>query len=172
MSAQILDPAGNGNGGQAQRNASSSAPAPAAWPTALTRSFQAFNEQIGRRHQRHHRIQAGAEARFASEQERLPGLLPDGTARDRFAGRNLYNKVKVGGRAEIVAETLVGGKVVDRLLYVDPATKKHCRGINDIPFYQRQQRFVLKECGTIDPEASTNTSTTAVMRRRRRRSCK
>ena len=53
---------------------------------------------------------------------------------------------------EIVSQTLVGGKVVDRLLYVDPATKKHCRGIDDIPFYQRQQRFVLKECGTIDPE--------------------
>ncbi len=64
----------------------------------------------------------------------------------------LYNKVKVGDVAEIVRETLVGGKVVDRLLYVDPATKKHCQGIQDIPFYQRQQRFVLKECGTIDPE--------------------
>ena len=64
----------------------------------------------------------------------------------------LYKKVKVEDVAEIVSQTLVGGKVVDRLLYVDPATKKHCRGINDIPFYQRQQRFVLKECGTIDPE--------------------
>ena len=64
----------------------------------------------------------------------------------------LYNKVKVADVAEIVRQTLVGGQVVDRLLYVDPATKKHCRGIHDIPFYQRQQRFVLKECGTIDPE--------------------
>ena len=65
----------------------------------------------------------------------------------------LYNKVKLEDVEEIVRETLVGGKVVDRLLYVDPATKKHCQGINDIPFYQRQQRFVLKECGTIDPES-------------------
>ena len=65
----------------------------------------------------------------------------------------LYNKVKVEDVEEIVHETLVGGKLVDRLLYVDPATKKHCKGINDIPFYQRQQRFVLKECGTIDPES-------------------
>jgi NADH-quinone oxidoreductase subunit F len=64
----------------------------------------------------------------------------------------LYTKVKVGDVAEIVAQTLVGGQVVDRLLYVDPGTKKHCHGIRDIPFYQRQQRFVLSECGTIDPE--------------------
>jgi NADH-quinone oxidoreductase subunit F len=69
--------------------------------------------------------------------------LPDGI---------LYNKVKVEDVAEIISQTLVGGKVLDRLLYIDPATKKHCKGINDIPFYQRQQRFVLKECGTIDPE--------------------
>jgi len=64
----------------------------------------------------------------------------------------LYTKVKVGDVAEIVAQTLVVGQVVDRLLYVDPGTKKHCHGIRDIPFYQRQQRFVLSECGTIDPE--------------------
>jgi NADH-quinone oxidoreductase subunit F len=73
----------------------------------------------------------------------LVTILPDGI---------LYNKVRVEDVAEIVSQTLVGGKVLDRLLYVDPATKKHCNGINDIPFYQRQQRFVLKECGTIDPE--------------------
>ena len=72
----------------------------------------------------------------------LVTILPDGI---------LYNKVKVEDVAEIISQTLVGGKVLDRLLYIDPATKKHCKGINDIPFYQRQQRFVLKECGTIDP---------------------
>ncbi len=65
----------------------------------------------------------------------------------------LYNKVKVKDVEEIVRETLVGGKVVDRLLYVDPATRRHCRGINDIPFYQQQQRHVLKECGVLDPDS-------------------
>jgi NADH-quinone oxidoreductase subunit F len=64
----------------------------------------------------------------------------------------LYNKVKAGDVPEIISQTLVAGKVVDRLLYVDPATKQHCKGVHDIPFYQRQHRFVLKECGTIDPE--------------------
>jgi len=73
----------------------------------------------------------------------LVTILPDGI---------LYNKVKVGDVPEIVSKTLVGNEVIDRLLYVDPATKTHCKGIDDIPFYQRQQRFVLKECGVIDPE--------------------
>ena len=52
----------------------------------------------------------------------------------------------------IVRYALTAGEIVERLLYVDPATKKRCRGTDDIPFYQRQQRFVLRECGTIDPE--------------------
>ncbi len=73
----------------------------------------------------------------------LVTILPEGI---------LYTKVKVEDVAEIVSQTLVGGTIVDRLLYIDPGTKKHCKGVGDIPFYQRQQRFVLKECGTIDPE--------------------
>ena len=65
----------------------------------------------------------------------------------------LYNKVRAEDVPEIVAETLVGGRPVERLLYVDSATKKRCRGVAEIPFYQRQQRFVLRSCGTIDPES-------------------
>jgi NADH-quinone oxidoreductase subunit F len=65
----------------------------------------------------------------------------------------LYNRVKVEDVAEIVATTLLKHELVKRLLYVDPATRKPCHGVDDIPFYQRQQRFVLRECGTIDPES-------------------
>jgi NADH-quinone oxidoreductase subunit F len=73
----------------------------------------------------------------------LVTILPEGI---------LYNRVKAADVAEIIAKTLVKGELVDRLLYVDPATKKHCKGTEEIPFYQRQQRFVLSNCGTIDPE--------------------
>lgn len=65
----------------------------------------------------------------------------------------LYTKVKAADVAEIIATTLQAHEVVKRLLYVDPATKKPCRGVAEIPFYQRQRRFVLRECGTIDPES-------------------
>ncbi len=65
----------------------------------------------------------------------------------------LYNKVRKEDVTEIVSETLVAGRPVERLLYVDAATKKRCRGVEEIPFYQRQQRFVLRSCGTVDPES-------------------
>jgi hypothetical protein len=51
-----------------------------------------------------------------------------------------------------VEKTLVSGEVVERLLYKDPATRKTCRGIEDNPFYARQDRRVLRECGFLDPE--------------------
>ena len=65
----------------------------------------------------------------------------------------LYNKVKGRTWPEIVPRRSSADRSVDRLLYVDPTTKKRCRGVEEIPFYQRQQRFVLQDCGTIDPES-------------------
>jgi NADH-quinone oxidoreductase subunit F len=64
----------------------------------------------------------------------------------------LYTKVKVEDVPEIIEKTLQQNQQVDRLLYVDPRTKQHCKGTEEIPFYKKQFRFVLKECGLIDPE--------------------
>ncbi len=63
-----------------------------------------------------------------------------------------YTKVTADDVVEIVEKTLKKGEVVEWLLYNDPATKQFCRGTQDIPFYKRQMRYVLKECGLIDPE--------------------
>jgi NADH-quinone oxidoreductase subunit F len=41
---------------------------------------------------------------------------------------------------------------VERLLYTDPTTRQRCKGCAEIPFYARQTRTVLDECGRIDPE--------------------
>ena len=41
---------------------------------------------------------------------------------------------------------------VERLLYVDPGTQQICKSVDEIPFYRKQQRFVLEKCGVIDPE--------------------
>jgi NADH-quinone oxidoreductase subunit F len=64
----------------------------------------------------------------------------------------LYTKVKPEDVAEILTTTLKNHAVVERLLYAHPATGEHCQGPAEIPFYQRQQRTVLRSCGHIDPE--------------------
>lgn len=63
-----------------------------------------------------------------------------------------YTKVKETDVDEIVQKTLIDNKVVERLLYKDPSTEKFCHSSEDITFYKKQHRFVLKECGVIDPE--------------------
>ncbi len=63
----------------------------------------------------------------------------------------LYCKVTLADVPEIVAETLVANRRVERLLYRD-ANGCRCTGQADIPFYTRQERLVLAECGVIDPD--------------------
>ncbi len=65
----------------------------------------------------------------------------------------LYTRVKAEDVPEIIEKTLGRGEVIERLLYVDPSTRKTCKGTDDIPFYQRQTRYVLKGCGHLDPES-------------------
>ncbi|MDO4571099.1 MAG: NADH-quinone oxidoreductase subunit NuoF [Planctomycetia bacterium] len=62
-----------------------------------------------------------------------------------------YCKVRKEDAADIVNLTLKNGEMIDRLAYVDPSTKKHCMKENEIAFYEKQTRVVLKNC-TIEPE--------------------
>jgi len=63
-----------------------------------------------------------------------------------------YVQVKPADAAEIVAEHLVKGRPVSRLLY-DPAQSKAHAKLEDIEFYQKQVRIVLRNCGVIDPDS-------------------
>jgi len=64
----------------------------------------------------------------------------------------LYCKVRPEDADAIVRDTLLDGKVVEHLLYRNPATGVRHRGTVDIPFYRRQRRMLLGYCGEIDPE--------------------
>lgn len=67
----------------------------------------------------------------------------------------LYSKVKTSDVAEIVEATIQNGEVIQRLTYQDPTSHEHCKGYAEIPFYKGQTRYVLKDCGWIDPEDLT-----------------
>ena len=62
----------------------------------------------------------------------------------------MYIHVKQEDCHEIVEKTLLGGEIIERLTY-------HQNGVSyprqeDIPFYKKQHRVVLKSCGTSDAE--------------------
>ncbi|MDF1547881.1 MAG: NADH-ubiquinone oxidoreductase-F iron-sulfur binding region domain-containing protein [Bacteroidales bacterium] len=64
----------------------------------------------------------------------------------------LYNKVKPEDVKEIVEQTIKKDEIIEELLYVNPTTGDKHKGQHDIPFYKRQNRIVLSDCGSIDPE--------------------
>jgi NADH:ubiquinone oxidoreductase subunit F (NADH-binding)/(2Fe-2S) ferredoxin/Pyruvate/2-oxoacid:ferredoxin oxidoreductase delta subunit len=76
------------------------------------------------------------------EQGPIVKILPE----DSF-----YVKVKPEDAKEIIAEHIIKGREVTRLLYNKEASKNHAN-VEDIKFYQKQFRIVLRNCGFIDPE--------------------
>ncbi len=64
-----------------------------------------------------------------------------------------YVKVKVEDVEEIFNSHIVGGKPVERLLYVDPATKQSVQKPEEINFYAKQTRTALRNCGHINAES-------------------
>ncbi len=67
-------------------------------------------------------------------------------------GDIFYTKVKPEDVAEIVEKTLLKGETVDRLLYHNPVNDQKAKTVADIPFYAKQERILLHDCGRINPE--------------------
>ena len=69
-----------------------------------------------------------------------------------FPEDTLYRMVSIDDVEEIIEKDIIGGEVVERLLYVDPVTCQKVQKQDDITFYKKQRRIALNGCGTIDPE--------------------
>ncbi|MDR2578100.1 MAG: NADH-quinone oxidoreductase subunit NuoF [Chitinispirillales bacterium] len=71
-------------------------------------------------------------------------MLPD---------ESFYVHVKPEDAKELVEEHIVKGRRVTRLLYNKPdCTTSAVASVDDIDFYKKQVRVVLRNCGFIDPE--------------------
>jgi len=66
-------------------------------------------------------------------------------------GEIFYQRVEEPDVAEIFRETLLGGRVIQRLLYENPDTGKRAEKADEIPFYSVQKRIVLGGNGRYDP---------------------
>ena len=66
---------------------------------------------------------------------------------------SFYCRVTPEDVPELVEEHLYKGRVVQRLLYTTPDEEKHrIPHYRDIPFYGKQRRIVLRNCGYINPD--------------------
>ena len=70
-------------------------------------------------------------------------VLPDNT---------FYIQVKPEDAIEIIAEHVIKGRKVTRLLYINPETNEAVSDSKHMGFYRKQLRIALRNCGFIDPE--------------------
>ena len=71
-------------------------------------------------------------------------VYPEGT---------FYTHVKPQDAKEIVAEHLLKGRVVERLLYNEAMHSEAVPHYKELPFYSKQVRLTLRNCGYIDPDS-------------------
>lgn len=69
-----------------------------------------------------------------------------------FPDSVFYCDLKVEDAKEIVEQHIIGGRPVDRLLHKDRSTGSPVATLNEIPFFRKQQKNVLRNCGVIDPK--------------------
>lgn len=63
----------------------------------------------------------------------------------------LYLKVQLEDCRDIVEKTLINDQPIERLMYTDD--NKVYKAQEDIPFYEKQTRVVLKNCGSMNAES-------------------
>ncbi|MFC2018401.1 NADH-quinone oxidoreductase subunit NuoF [Chloroflexota bacterium] len=63
-----------------------------------------------------------------------------------------YGRVAVADAPDIVTSHLRDGQPVERLFYRDPLSGEAIPRYEEIDFYRKQQRIVLRNCGRINPE--------------------
>ena len=62
-----------------------------------------------------------------------------------------YQRIQLKDVKEVISETIINNKIIDRLLYVEPKTEEKILHESEVPFYKRQKRLIFGKNGLIDP---------------------
>ena len=63
-----------------------------------------------------------------------------------YPGEICYVEVTPGDVPEIITQTVLGKKVLDRLVYTDPGTGEKAVHLTEIPFYRKQVILKIRSC--------------------------
>ena len=97
-------------------------------------------------------VERGLSEKVTVNQVGCFGFCSQGPFVKIFPEDTLYRMVSLDDVDEIIETDIIGGGIVERLLYVDPVTKEKVAKQDDINFYKKQHRIALHGCGVIDPE--------------------
>ena len=91
----------------------------------------------------------GVDAKVELKTTGCPGFCEQGPLVVVHPQKIFYTHVKPKDAKDIISQTIVDGKVVDRLLYTDPITGNKIVHEDEVPFYKKQTRVLLKNSGKI-----------------------
>lgn len=69
-----------------------------------------------------------------------------------YPGETLYRMVKPADADRIIETDIIGGQIVEDLIYIDPKTNQPARTEKDIDFFKKQIKIALYGSGIINPE--------------------
>ncbi len=106
--------------------------------------FRAFTEEVKRQ---------GVDAEVDIKATGCHGFCERGVVIVIFPEEICYLRVRVDDVPEIVSQTLVQNKIVERLTYEAPVTGERSVKESEIPFYKYQSRIVFGKNRFIDPKS-------------------
>lgn len=110
--------------------------------SASVEIFQSFKAEVKK---------AGLETSVKIIQTGCFGFCEKGPIVKVLPDDSFYVEVKPEDAHDIVQEHIIKGEPVERLLYIKEKRSLN-EEIEEIPFYKKQKRIVLRNCGLIDPE--------------------
>ena len=82
-----------------------------------------------------------------------PGFCERGPVIVVYPEEICYLQVKPEDAKEIISETILAKKVIDRLLYLDPVSEEKSVRESDVPFYKNQMRLLIGNNINLDPKS-------------------
>jgi len=95
----------------------------------------------------------GLEDKVDIKETGCPGFCERGTVVVIYPEKICYLQVQPGDAGEIISQTILAKKVINRLLYVDPTTSEKVVRESEIPFYKNQMRLLIGNNIKLDPKS-------------------
>jgi NADH:ubiquinone oxidoreductase subunit F (NADH-binding)/(2Fe-2S) ferredoxin/NAD-dependent dihydropyrimidine dehydrogenase PreA subunit len=95
----------------------------------------------------------GLEDKVDIKETGCPGFCERGTVVVIYPEEICYLQVQPEDAGEIISQTILAKKVIDRLLYVDPTTSEQAVHESEIPFYKNQMRLIIGNNIKLDPKS-------------------
>jgi NADH:ubiquinone oxidoreductase subunit F (NADH-binding)/(2Fe-2S) ferredoxin/ferredoxin len=95
----------------------------------------------------------GLEDKVDIKETGCPGFCERGTVVVIYPEEICYLQVQPEDAGEVISQTILAKKVIDRLLYVDPTTGEKAVRESEIPFYKNQMRLIIGNNIRLDPKS-------------------